>query len=382
VRVLLLAGEPSGDRYAAGIARALREKVPGADIRGMGGQLSREAGVSLIVDSTELAVVGLTEVLSKLPALLRARFRLRQAIERWRPDVVIPVDYPEFNLKIAGFAKEQGSRVAWFISPQAWAWRSGRVPGIGRRISKMLVIFPFECALYEQHGIPVEHVGHPLMDFRDELPTRGTARAAFGIGDDAPVIGLLPGSRRSELKRTWPVLCETARRLVAERPALRFLLPLAPGIEASFLQSLASVEGLPIALAPGGMANVLAAADTAIIASGTATLEAALAELPFVTGYRVSLPTALITARLIEPEFRRRGLYTLPNLILGKEVLPELYQRRFRPEVLMRETLSLLEDERRRQEVLTELRRIPALLGGPGTLARVADAALELGKLR
>ena len=176
MRVLLLAGEPSGDRYAAGIARAIALEHPSAEFKAMGASALRAAGVELVVDSTELAVMGLTEVLSHLPLLLKARRRLRDCLDGWKPDVVVPVDYPEFNLRIAGDARKRDIPVAWFISPQAWAWRPGRVPGIGRRVSRMLVIFAFETALYERHDIPVEFVGHPLMDFHSPRPPADAAR--------------------------------------------------------------------------------------------------------------------------------------------------------------------------------------------------------------
>jgi lipid-A-disaccharide synthase len=378
VRVLLLAGEPSGDRYAAGIARAVADLRPDAEVRAMGGGALRQAGVELVVDSTELAVMGLTEVLSHLPQLLRARRELRACLDEWKPDVVVPVDYPEFNLRIAGDARKRGIPVAWFISPQVWAWRPGRVPGIGERISKMLVIFDFETALYEKHGIPVEHVGHPLMDFLAPPPSAEAARKELGLPLGGEVVALLPGSRLSELRRTWPVLAAAARRLAGQRPGLSFVVPLAPGLDERHLREIDAAEGLALSLRPEALVPALAAADASAIASGTATLEAGLLGHPFLVGYRVSGLTMALSRFLAEPDFLARGLVALPNLVLGEQVVPELLQESFTPEAVAEELGSLLGDPARRARMEARLAELPERLGGAGTLERVARAALEV----
>lgn len=380
MRVLLLAGEPSGDRYAAGIARAIAREHPAAEFKAMGAGALRRVGVELVVDSTELAVMGLTEVLSHLPQLLRARRTLRRCLDEWKPDVVVPVDYPEFNLRIAGDARNRDIPVAWFISPQAWAWRPGRVPGIGKRVSRMLVIFAFETELYERHGIPVEFVGHPLMDFHSPRPDAAAARRELGLAREGEVVALLPGSRVSELRRTWPVLVGAARQLAERRPGVRFVVPLAPGLEDSRVREIDRADGLDIAMHAEALVPALAAADVAAIASGTATLEAGLLGRPFLVGYRVSALTMRLSRFLAEPAFLERGLVALPNLVLGEEVVPELLQERFTPEAVAAELDALLGDPERRAHVEARLSELPERLGGAGTLSRVARAVLETAR--
>ena len=380
MRVLLLAGEPSGDRYAAGIGRALRALEPSVELKAMGAGAQRAAGTELVVDATRLAVMGLTEVVSRLPELVAARRELRRCLDEWQPDVVVPVDYPEFNLRIAADARSRGIPVAWFISPQAWAWRPGRVPGIGRRVSKMLVVFPFEVELYERHGIPVEHVGHPLMDFDAKPPSREDARRELDLPQEGELIALLPGSRLSELRRTWPVLAGAARVLAARRPGLRFVVPLAPGLEEAQLRAIEPAAGLELGVRPEAFVPALAAADTAAIASGTATLEAALLGHAFVVGYRVSRLTMALGRRLADRQFLARGMFALPNLVLGERVVPELYQEDFVPERVAAELESLLDDDERRARIEGRLAEIPSRLGGPGTLQRVARAVLETAR--
>lgn len=380
MRVLLLAGEPSGDRYAAGIGRALKKIEPSVELKAMGAAAQRAAGTELVVDATRLAVMGLTEVLSRLPELFAARRELRRLLDEWRPDVVVPVDYPEFNLRVAADARARGIPVAWFISPQAWAWRPGRVPGIGRRVSKMLVVFPFEVELYERHGIPVEHVGHPLMDFHSEPPPRDAARRELGLPREGELVALLPGSRLTELRRTWPVLAGTARLLARRRPGIRFVVPLAPGLESSQLLAIDEGRGFESSVQPEAFVPALAAADTAIVASGTATLEAALLGRAFAVGYRVSRTTFTLGRRLADRGFLARGLFALPNLVLGEEVVPELYQERFVPERVAAELESLLDDDERRAHVESRLAELPEKLGGPGTLERVARAVVATAR--
>ncbi len=380
MRILLLAGEPSGDRYAAGIAEAIARELPTAEFKAMGASSVQAAGAELVVDSTQLAVMGLTEVLAHLPQLLRARRDLRACLDDWKPDVVVPVDYPEFNLRIAADARKRDIPVAWFISPQAWAWRPGRVPGIGRRVSRMLVIFPFEVALYEKHGIPVQHVGHPLMDFIAPAPSKEAARQALGLPPEGEIVALLPGSRVSEIRRTWPVLVGAARLLAEKRPGVSFFVPLAPGLEEQQLRTVDAAEGLSLSMRADAFVPALSAADTSAIASGTATLEAGLLGRPFLVGYRVSPLTMRLGKHLADPDFLKRGLVSLPNLVLDEEVVPELLQDRFTPETVSAELESLLGDEQRREVIEAKLAELPERLGGPGTLDRVARAVIETAR--
>lgn len=378
MKVLLMAGEPSGDRYAAGIARALRELAPSVELRGMGGTHLREAGVDIVVDSGPLAVVGLTEVLGSLRPLLAARSRLREVVRAWRPDVLVPVDYPDFNLRLARWARARGVPVAYFVSPQVWAWRPGRVPAIGRAVSRMLVLFPFEVETYRRHGIPVEHVGHPLIDLAEPPMPTEEARSSLGLPRDAPVVALLPGSRAKEIRHVWPVLAEAARRLAADRSDLRFVVPLAAGAARAILDSSPATRDLPLAVAERDMPRALAAADAAAVASGTATLETALAGVPLVVGYRVSRATMALSRWLADREFLARGLFSLPNLVLGRPAVRELYQERFTPKAVATELERLLGDDAHRGSVTESLAQLRNALGGPGALARTARAVLEV----
>lgn len=380
MRILLLAGEPSGDRHAAAVARALRRLEPSVELVAMGSDELAAAGAELVVDSSELAVVGLTEVLGSLGALLAARRTLREEIDRRPPSVVVPVDYPDFNLRIARHARRRGVPVAYFVSPQVWAWRSGRVPSIGRAVSRMLTVFPFESEVYERHGVPVEHVGHPLLDEAEPVPSRDTARRRLGIGLEERVVALLPGSRRKEVHHVWPVLVDAARRLVERKGELRFVVPLAPGLRSELLEEVAPSRALDMLVVASGFDDVVAACDVAAVASGTATLQVALAGRPLVVGYRVSALTYALSRRLADAAFLERGLFSLPNLVLGRRVVPELYQHRFRGDEVAAELARLLDSETARALQRKGLASLRDALGGPGCAERVARAALSLAR--
>jgi lipid-A-disaccharide synthase len=385
VKVLLLAGEPSGDRLAAGVARAIRELRPGAAIRAMGGAASRGAGAEIVVDSTPLAVMGLTEVVTHLPALMRARRALVRELRESPPDVLVAVDYPEFNLGLATVAREAGIPVAWIVSPQVWAWRPHRVTRYARAVSRMLVLFPFEVETWRRAGVPVSHVGHPLLDLMDDAPERGAARAALGLPPGGRVLALLPGSRRKEIAQHWDVMARTAAGLCATRPDLRVVVALAAGRDESALDlaPFASSGTKPLVVraeAGSGAGLVLAACDVAAVASGTATLEAALVPRPLVACYQVGRLTMALGRRLADRGFLARGLYALPNLVLGREVVPELYQERLTQPALAAALAKLLDDERERARVTAELAELRPALGGPGACARAARSIVDLAE--
>ena len=372
MKVLFLAGEASGDRMAANVLRALRRLRPDVEASAMGGAALREAGARLVVDSTHLAVVGISEVVRVLPELLRARSALRRELAQRRPDVVVPVDYPDFNVRIALHARSLGVPVAWLVSPQVWAWRGGRVPLFARAVSRMLVLFPFELEPWRRAGVPAEHVGHPLLDL-PAPPSREEARDALGLPADARVLALLPGSRRSEIARTWPVFAEAAARLAATRPDLRCAVPLAPGIGEALLPWRA---GAPLLRVRAGMTAVTAACDAALVASGTATLETALVPRALVVGYRVSGLTMALSHLHAAKGFVERGLFSLPNLVLGRRVVPELYQDRFDAAAAEAAIAPLLDDPAARAAMVAELAELRPALGGPGAHERVALAVI------
>ncbi|HSM27847.1 MAG TPA: lipid-A-disaccharide synthase, partial [Thioalkalivibrio sp.] len=286
--IVVCAGETSGDHLGAGLVRAIRERRPEITFSGMGGETMRSAGVDTLVDVSELAVVGLWEVLVQYPRLRGLLQRMQRHLEVTRPQLLVLVDYVEFNLRLAAHARQLGIRVLFYVSPQVWAWRQGRIHRIKRRVDAMAVLFPFEEAVYREHGVPVRYVGNPLVD-RVRTPERDL-RTELEIGPDTPLIGLLPGSRKGELQRHWPLLVDTARCLLDARPAMHFAVPLASGITSDMLAAIASWEGLPITVVQGseGAQEVMAASDLLLISSGTATLEAALLEAPMIVIYRMA----------------------------------------------------------------------------------------------
>src|SRR2546425_1679295 len=320
--IMLAAGEASGDLHGAALCHALRGEAPGCRLFGMGGQRMAAAGMDLLVDVTAVAAAGGTEAVSRVPLLYRAYRRLRAALDgARRPGVLVVIDFPEFNLRLARAARRAGVPVVYFIPPQVWAWRGGRVKTIRRVVSLVLAVFPFEPPLYRRAGVPVEFVGHPLLDQLQTAPTREEARRGLGIADRTPVVGLLPGSRHQEIVRVLPVMRDAARHVLTAAPGTRFVLGLAPTIE----QRLAAHHldgGPPVEIVPGQTHAVIRAADLLLVTSGTVTLEAALLGTPMVVCYRLSFVSELLARLLI-----RMPWVSHANLTLERTVVPELYHR-------------------------------------------------------
>ncbi len=371
--IVVCAGETSGDHLGAGLVRAIRELRPRTTFSGMGGEAMRGAGVDTLVDVSELAVVGLWEVLVQYPRLRGLLRRMQRHLDASRPQLLVLVDYVEFNLRLAAHARALGIRVLFYVSPQVWAWRQGRIHRIKRSVDAMAVLFPFEEALYREHGIPVRYVGNPLVD-RVRKPAHDL-RAELALAPETPLIGLLPGSRKGELHRHWPLLVDTARCLLDKRPALRFAVPLAPGISSDMLAEIAAWEGLPITLVqkPEGAQEVMAASDLLLISSGTATLEAALLEAPMIVIYRMAALSHAVFSRLI-----RVPHIALVNIVAGAEVVPERLQQAANPAALCREALEWLDHPEKLEDVRVRLREIRERLGAGGADHRVAAAALEV----
>ena len=321
--VMLVAGEASGDLHGASLCRALRGLDPGCRLYGMGGARMAAAGMDLLVDVTAAAVVGGSEAIGQVPRLYRAYRGLRDVLRGAdRPAVLVLIDFPEFNLRLARAARRAGVPVVYFIPPQVWAWRGGRVKTIRRVVSLVLAVFPFEPPLYRRAGVPVEFVGHPLLDQLQAAPTREAARRALGIDDRTPVVGLLPGSRHQEIVRVLPVMRDAARHVLTAAPGTRFVLGLAPTIE----RRLAAHHldgGPPVEIVPGQPHAVIRAADLLLVTSGTVTLEAALLGTPMVVCYRLSFVSELLARLLI-----RVPWVSLANLTLGRTVVAPADRRR------------------------------------------------------
>lgn len=376
--VMLVAGEASGDAHGAALCRALLALEPRARLFGMGGARMAAAGMDLLVDVTPAAVVGLSEALGRVPLLYRAYRRLRATLlAEPRPRVLVLIDFPEFNLRLARAARRARVPVVYFIPPQIWAWRGGRVKTIRRFVSLVLAVLPFEPPLYREAGVPVEFVGHPLIDALVGAPSRAAARRQLGLDEGAEVIGLLPGSRHEEIERVLPVMCEAIARVAAARPAARFVLGQAPAIERSaLLRHLAAAP--PVTVVPQGAHAVIRAADLALVTSGTATLEAALLGTPMVVCYRLSRLTGLGARLLI-----RVPWISLANLVLGREAVPELHLEAVTADRLTGETLRLLGDPGARETQRQAFRELAGQLGEPGVGTRAARRVLaEAGAVR
>jgi lipid-A-disaccharide synthase len=371
-RILLSAGEASGDRLGAGLARALRRQRPGIDLLGMGGEEMHAAGVRLVQHASEVSVVGIVEVAKHLPAIRRAMRRLERAIVEEQPDLVVPVDFPDFNLRLAARAKAAGVPVVYFVSPQVWAWRPGRVHKIRDLVRRMLVLFPFEVAFYRDAGVPVDFVGHPIAETAPPRDRRELARA-IGLDPDRPTVALLPGSRAGEVSRILPVLLEAARRLRPGREGLQWLVSAAPGLDRRALRAEADRHGLPEArIHAGDFPEVLAVCTAGAVAAGTASLEAAAMELPIVVVYRMNPVTYAIGRRLV-----RLPHVALPNLVAGGRVVPELIQDECTPDRIASELERFLDRPDEAERVRRELRLVRERLGAPGAFDTAAARVLD-----
>ena len=367
----LVAGEASGDRYAGRLARALRSRAPGMDLLGAGGRQMAIEGVELLAPLAERAVVGASEALRSLPFFWRVLRRLSEELRVRRPRAVILVDFPEFNLLFARKAHRLGIPVIYYVPPQLWAWRRGRIRAMARVVSHVFTIFPFERSLYEEARISVEFVGHPLRDFLSDL-SRDEARGRLGVSPDARVVGLLPGSRVGELERHLPVLLTAAGRIRQTRPA-EFILPLAPTLSRREVESALSSTPIRIRVVEGRAYEVMAASDLLLVASGTATLEAAWFGTPMVIFYRLSRLSTLLGRMLLT--VRHVGL---PNLLAGQEIAPELLDKAATGERVAEVALNLLHDPAALQAQRDQLIKLRPLIGEPGVADRAAMRILEL----
>jgi lipid-A-disaccharide synthase len=376
LRVGLVAGEHSGDTLGAALIAALRARVPRLECFGVAGPKMIAAGCEPWARAEELGVMGLAEVLGHLPRLLRLRRQLRARFARARPDVFVGIDAPEFNLSLARALKEQGIPTVQYVSPQVWAWRQGRVRTIGAAVDLVLCLLPFETEFYEQHGVRAEFVGHPLADEIALTPDRAGARAALAIDPAVPLVALLPGSRMAEVTRLARPFIEAATCIARASPAYRFVAPLASAAtREAFAREVAQAADAPhIQLLEGRAQRALAAADGAIVASGTATLETLLTGCPMVVAYRMSPLTALVlrTLGLVKVRY-----FSQPNLLAGRALVPEFLQEQVNGVALGQALLRQLEDPdkvRELRETFTAIHR-QLRVNGAG---RAADALLGL----
>ena len=371
--VLVVAGEASGDAHASELVAALKALRPDLHFFGMGGARLAAQGVELLFDAGEVSVMGITEVLPRLPRILRVMRGLAEAAEARRPVCAVLVDIPDFNLRLAARLKAQGVPVAYYVSPMIWAWRRGRVKAIRRLVDRMLCILPFEEPFYREAGVAARYVGSPVLEQVPPPADAVTFRRALGLSPDAPTLALLPGSRMSEIRRILPTLVAAAGRLAAERPGLQVVVPVAPTIPREEVLQRFAGSGVTPVLVDGRAPEVVGASDAAVVASGTAALEAGLMQRPLVVVYRVSRVTYWVGRMMLKVAH-----VALVNLLANRRVVPELLQDDLTPERVAQEVQRVWGPGPAREEMLRGLSEVRGLLGEHGAAARAAQAVAEL----
>ena len=369
-RILIVTGEASGDLHGANLAIALRSLRPDIHILGMGGSRMRAAGVDIIRDIGGHDVVGLIG-LTQLRGVLRTYFALARFLRTTPLDAIVFIDYPAFNLRMARIAARAGHRVVYYIAPQIWAWRPGRMGLIARVVHRMIVVLPFEEELYRKAGVPCDFVGHPLLDAVAPAYDRSDLRKRFGLDGDAPVVGLLPGSRESEVQALLPIMVKAAARLAFRHPGLRLVLAQASSVPDALVEPVVAASDLDILVMKDQANEVMAACDLLLVASGTATLQAAIIGTPMVIAYRASRLTYWIARSVI-----RIGWIGLVNIVAGRALVPELIQHDATPERLSEEAERLLGNQGDYQGMLAGLHAVRASLGEPGASTRAAAVVL------
>ena len=373
---MLSCGETSGDLYAGALVDALRAQDPAVDVFGLGGDRFRAAGGRLVGDFHGLAVTGLVEALRVLPDSFAMYRKLVDAAERERPDVLVLIDYPDFNFRLMAAVRRLGVPIVYYVSPQLWAWRPGRMHTMKTMVDRVLPIFPFEQAMYEREGVDVQFVGHPLIDLARAHTPRDEFLKSLELDPANPVVALLPGSRANELHRHVPILAAAVPRISSRVPGTQFVIARAPHVADSYFAPFTG-GGAPVRIVEDQTDNVLAAADVVVTASGTATVQAALHGKPMVVVYRLSP----ITYRLGKPLVRVSS-YSMVNLVAGEQVVSELIQEACTPDAVARETIELLTNPERVEDMKEQLAMVRQKLGGPGASQRAAAAIIELAQRR
>lgn len=405
---MILAGESSGELYGSLLAKALKSKWPDVHIIGMGGSRMREAGVELIAHISD--AFGLLEAVSSLSKIKTALKNAREALRKFRPQVLIPIDYPDFNLKVATIAKPLGVKILYYVSPQVWAWRKGRIRKIAGLVDKMTVVLPFEEKIYKDAGVECEFVGHPVLEEIDEVlqsavgsrqPTDSSRtsselshitiepeikthfKSALGLNPQRPLLSILPGSRPSELKRHFPLIVDMIRQFkrdseLASAGNYQFCIPLAPNTdEEKYKPYLEQLQGEDVVIRKGESVRVLAASDMAVVASGTATLQTALLEVPMVVMYKLSPLTYQLGKRIVKVKY-----ISLSNILSGKEVVRELLQESANPHEIIKELKKIMFDKRHRDEMITVFRKIRDQFADKKPSERVAEIVMEMARGR
>lgn len=377
MRIALVAGEASGDQLGAGLIAELRARFPQAEFAGIGGPAMRAAGLDAWHDSQELAVMGLAEVLSHLPRLLRLRSRLRKRLLAWRPDVFVGIDAPDFNLGVEKWLKRRGIRTVHYVSPSVWAWREGRAAKLGESADRVLCLFPMEPPIYAKHAVDARFVGHPLADAIALEPDRAAARHALAVDLTAPVLAILPGSRLGEIAKMLPVFLDAAELIAGQMPALQILLPAANAqCDAAIREHLHALPAMAarVRVLEGDAQRAMIASDVVLLASGTAALEGMLCKRPMVVGHRISPTTYRIVTRL---GLLKSRFVSLPNVLADAPLIPELLQHDCIPEKLAASCLRWFGQPQTVEALLPRFAEIHRQLRCNAS-ARAADAVAEL----
>lgn len=371
MKIMMSAGEASGDMHAAAVAAELKRIMPDADLFGMGGADMRKSGVRIIYDIENLSIIGVVEVIRHIPFFFRLRAFLKKAMVEEKPDVLVCVDYPGFNMKLAHVAKELGIPVIYYIAPTIWAWNKGRAKNIVRDVEQVASIFPFEAEAYRKAGARVTFVGHPLADTVKPSMSFEEAMDYFHGNPDKKRVLLMPGSRKNEVAGLLPVMIQAAEKL-AEKEECQFFIPRASTISKEMLLSIIGKTSLSIEITEGHQYDLMQICTACVASSGTATLETALMELPTVLVYKLAPFTWFLANLLVHVKYAG-----LPNLLLGREVTPELLQDRARAENIVSILLPWLQDEKARQKNIEEIREVRKALGSGGAVHRVAELIIK-----
>ena len=372
-KVMICAGEASGDLHGASVADDLKTLDPQIELLGMGGSHMRTAGVDIVYDIADIGVMGFVEILWNLPKFFRLRDYLSKVMDERRPDVVLLIDYGGFNMALASVAKKKSIPVVYYICPKAWVWGKWRAKAIAGWVEKVAAIFPFEAEIYREAGASVNFVGHPLLDIVHPTMDREAAYRYFGADPQRPLLLLLPGSRYQEVESLLELMLTSARKVQEQIPDCQFFLPVATTIPLERIESVVKASGVPVVFTRNSTYNLMQIADCAIAASGTVTLEAALMELPSVIVYRVKTATYWLI-RLVA----NVSHVGLPNIVSGRRILPELIQDEATSANVSQAALRLLQDPAVRQQTRSDIKQVRINLGQPGAVLRVAKIVLDV----
>jgi len=372
---MISVGEASGDLHGASVARALKAIQPDVKLFGMGGQAMLEAGVDIVYDIADLGIIGFVEVIKNLPRLFRLRDTLAELMERERPDVLVIIDYPGFNMKLAKIAKNKGIPVVSYISPSVWAWGRGRAKEVAETVQKVAAIFPFEADVYREAGANVAFVGHPLLDIVKTTMAQQEAFEYFSASSEEPVVLLLPGSRQQEITNLLPVMLETAEKIADQIPKCQFFLPIASTISREMIQNIISKYKVEVILTKDRTYDLMNMAHIAIAASGTVTLEAALLKLPTIIIYKTAMLTYFLGKILVKIPY-----ISLPNIVAGRKIVPELLQYAVTADNIAKEAMPLLMEPTIHKAVVTDLEEVRRKLGATGAVHRVAQEILAVAQ--